>query len=118
MTAAKFSVLFLYKRAFSPDRAFRIQMWIVGSLCFAWFFAATLPVIFKCTPIRAGWDSSLWKLSSTKCINFQTWVIAIEVPSCVLDFAVAAIAIGVLRNLQINLTQKVGLVALFLLTTV
>lgn len=117
MTSAKLSVLFLYKRVFSPIKSFQIQMWVVGGLCLAWFFAAGLPAIFKCSPVRAGWDMSLMALPTTKCFDFQKWAMSTEVVSGVLDFAVAGIAIGVLRQLQMNLAQKAGLVVLFLLTT-
>lgn len=117
MTFAKLSVLFLYNRVFSPIKSFQIQVWVVGGLCLAWFVAAGLTAIFKCSPVRAGWDPSLMALPTTKCFNFQKWALSTEVVSGVLDFAVAGIAISVLRRLQMNLAQKAGLVVLFLLTT-
>lgn len=117
MTFAKLSVLFLYKRVFSPIKSFQIQVWVVGGLCLAWFVAAGLTAILKCSPVRAGWDPSLMALSTTKCFNFQRWALSTEIVSGVLDFAVAGIAISVLRRLQMNLAQKAGLVVLFLLTT-
>ncbi|CAI6341931.1 unnamed protein product [Periconia digitata] len=117
ITLAKLSVLFLYQRVFTPIRSFQIQIWVVGGLCTVWFFATAFPAIFKCSPVRAGWEPSLMVLPSTKCFDFQKWALSTEVVSGVLDFAVAGIAIGVLRHVQMNWAQKAGLLVLFLLTT-
>jgi hypothetical protein len=68
--------------------------------------------------VRGGWDLKVAALPSTKCINILAWQACSEALSSILDFAVAGLAILVLRDLQMNTPQKVGLVVLFLLTTV
>jgi hypothetical protein len=59
---------------------------------------------------------SLMALPTTKCFDFQKWAASTEIVSGILDFAVAGIAIGSLRHLQMNVAQKTGLLVLFLLT--
>lgn len=152
MTAAKFSVLLLYRRVFSPIAAFRMGIWIVGGLCFAWFIStyisiqtlyggeaqssdvlflrsfldfanfqpitlvAEIPVIFRCRPINGGWDDLVAALPTTVCVDVLAWQAAVEATSSVLDFVVAGLAISVLRDLQMNRAQRIGLVVLFALT--
>lgn len=113
MTAAKFSILMLYLRLFSRDRGFKISVWIVGIICFAWFIAATLATSLKCIPVRAAWDP----LVTGKCINYSSFAVAIEVPNSVLDFVIGGIAIRVIRGLSLNLYQKLGICFIFLLGT-
>lgn len=118
MTAAKFSILTLYLRLFQPSRSFRIQSWIVGSVCLLWWLAAVLATIFQCEPINAGW-SVLARLEPTsKCANYRLFFVGIEIPNAILDYTVAAMAIQVVRRLQMRLVHKVGLVVMFLLCTV
>lgn len=111
LTAAKFSILCLYNRAFSSHKGFRLAVKIVGFLNALWFVAATVGLCLKCVPIEKSWNPLL----PGRCINFRVFLVAIESPNSFLDFVMVALPLGVLRELQLPLKHKITLGFIFAL---
>ena len=111
MMAAKNSILFLYARIFAVDKKFLFGIYTVGVLNVLWFIAATLGLVFQCTPIQKAWDPIL----PGKCINFAAFMVAIEVPNSLLDFVIMALPINMLRAMRMSLREKLVLAFIFFL---
>jgi hypothetical protein len=111
ITAAKFSVLYFYRRLFSTDKQFRTQVTIVGILCAAWFIAATMGIILKCIPVAKSWNVLL----PGYCFNLSDFAVAIEVPNSLLDFVIVALPVRVIKQLQLSLRNKIIISIVFFL---
>ena len=111
ITAAKFSVLYLYHRLFSSDKRLRTRVIVVGVFCLLWFIAATVAVSLKCMPIEKSWNP---RMAGT-CYNFQVFIVAIECPNSFLDFVIVALPVGVIRGLHLPLSRKVLICLIFIL---
>lgn len=80
--------------------------------------AAVLATAFQCSPIKAGWDVLERAKPETQCIDTIRFFVGIGIPGALIDYALAAMAIQIVRRLQLKLAHKVGLVIMFLLCTV
>ncbi|KAL9136914.1 MAG: hypothetical protein Q9175_001872 [Cornicularia normoerica] len=111
ISVAKFSILMLYRRTFSTDKRFQLAVLIVAIMSIAWWVAASLGAALRCTPV----ESQLNPLIQGKCYNVQHFFIAVEIPNCLLDFAIVAMPIGVIQGLHLQLKHKITLCFIFLL---
>lgn len=109
-TFAKFSLLALYHRLFSVDRTFVICVWTIAFLQLGWGVAVCLVHYFGCTPVSKSWDP----LQPGKCIDVEVFLLAKEPINSVIDFAMAALAVWMLRFLRIKRTTKFKVSLLFL----
>ncbi|KAL9603453.1 MAG: hypothetical protein Q9219_001140 [cf. Caloplaca sp. 3 TL-2023] len=111
ITAAKISILMLYRRIFLCDPKFRIASNVMLVVCALWWFAATIAFIFSCTPIKKNW----YPLEPGHCISIKTYLISEETLNALIDFILVGLPIGVIQKLQLSLAQKLNLGFIFAL---
>lgn len=100
-----------YRRAFGGDKRLRLAIFIVGAMSVAWWIAASLGAALRCTPV----ESQLNPLVKGDCYNVQRFFISVEIPNCLLDFAIVAMPIGVIQGLHLQRKHKITLSLIFLL---
>ena len=111
ISVAKFSVLILFRRIFGPDKTFKLNLLVLGTISAAWWVAASLGAALRCQPVQSQYDP----LIQGHCYSVQHFFIAVEVPNCLLDFAIVALPISVIRRLHLPLKHKITLSLIFLL---
>ncbi|KAL9012267.1 MAG: hypothetical protein Q9173_002959 [Seirophora scorigena] len=109
ITLAKFSVLCFYRRVFG--KPIYLGTTFIFVLQTIWAIICVCLAIFRCDPIAGSWDVTL----ASKCISFETIVIAVEPFNCALDFAMVALPVRVIRTLQLPRKHKISISAIFLL---
>ncbi|KZF22835.1 hypothetical protein L228DRAFT_137464 [Xylona heveae TC161] len=110
LSTVKFSILIFYSRIF-PTRRMRIALWCVGGIVLGWLIAMNFAVIFQCIPIHKAWNFAV----PGRCINVDAWFIGQAVPNIATDIAILAMPLPVIWTLQIPLSQKMAVCAIFLL---
>ncbi|MCJ1398115.1 hypothetical protein MMC11_001312 [Xylographa trunciseda] len=110
ITAAKISVLLLYRRIFSQGR-FQHAIYIVGSLCLLWFTIVVFVTFFQCHPVAFAWDHT----SQGTCINLQAMYYGFTISNMALDVVVAVMPVKLIWQLQLPLRQRILLLAIMLL---
>lgn len=95
---AKLSLLLFYHRIFSISRPFRIPLWIIGIIQMCWFLSTWLIRWFMCTPIARVWDTTL----PGHCIDSNMLLAVEEVVNSLIDFAMVALAIWMVRSLKMS----------------
>ncbi|KAI9036027.1 uncharacterized protein KD926_002506 [Aspergillus affinis] len=106
----KTSILAYYKRIFSV-RQFRVAVYVIGAVVFAWWIAVVLISIFSCKPIHGFWDKAI----NPKCVSTKRFYIGNAVPNIVTDVLILAMPIRMVWALQTTRPQKVSLSFIFLL---
>ncbi|KAL8865062.1 MAG: hypothetical protein Q9174_007091, partial [Haloplaca sp. 1 TL-2023] len=111
ITAAKLSILFLYRRIFVVDKAFRLASSIMLVICVAWCIASVFPLVFQCAPVRKAWQP----LIEGRCISLKTYLLAEEIPNCIMDLVLVFLPVGVIKKLKLPTVQKINLCLIFAL---
>ncbi|KAL9035489.1 MAG: hypothetical protein Q9180_004835, partial [Flavoplaca navasiana] len=109
ITAAKLSILFLYRRIFIVDKAFRLASSIMLVICVAWCLASVFPFAFQCTPVKKAWQP----LIEGHCISLKTYLLADEIPNCIMDLVLVFLPVGVIKKLKLPTVQKINLCLIF-----
>ncbi|KAL8652639.1 MAG: hypothetical protein Q9210_002565 [Variospora velana] len=109
ITLAKFSVLCFYRRVFG--KPIFLGTTVIFVLQSIWCIICIFLAIFRCNPIAGSWDISV----PSKCINFETIVVAAEPFNCALDLAMVALPVRIIRTLQLSRRHKIQVSAIFLL---
>ncbi|MCJ1316968.1 hypothetical protein MMC15_002289 [Xylographa vitiligo] len=110
ITAAKISVLLLYRRIFPQDR-FRYAIYTVGSLCLLWLTIVVFVTFFQCQPVAFAWDHT----ARGTCINLQAMYYGFTVSNMVLDILVNFMPVKLIWQLQAPLRQRALILAIMLL---
>ncbi|KAI4095941.1 MAG: hypothetical protein LQ344_001322 [Seirophora lacunosa] len=110
--ALKFSILIFYHRIF-PFRKFTISCIGIGFVVIAWFIAFIVASFLSCRPLAYYWDKSI---AGGHCINLVHVSFYITSPPDILtNFAILALPIPWLWNLQMQLQRKVVVICIFIL---
>lgn len=109
ITLAKFSVLCFYRRVFG--HSIFLGTSIIFVLQSIWCIICICLAVFRCNPIAGSWDLTV----PSKCINFETIVLAAEPFNCALDLAMVALPVRIIRSLQLSRKHKIQVSAIFLL---
>ncbi|KAL9639080.1 MAG: hypothetical protein Q9204_001254 [Flavoplaca sp. TL-2023a] len=107
--AAKLSVLFLYRRIFVVDKAFRLASSVMLVICVAWCLASVFPFAFQCTPVKKAWQP----LIEGHCISLKTFLLADEIPNCIMDLVLVFLPVGIIKKLKLPTVQKINLCLIF-----
>ena len=110
ITAAKISVLILYRRVF-PVRSFLVAIYVVGVLCLLWWSVVILLTVLQCQPISYVWDRSI----PGRCIDLQTMYYGFTISNMGLDITICFMPIRLLWKLQLPVRQRVLLIFILLL---
>ncbi|KAF7509262.1 hypothetical protein GJ744_008156 [Endocarpon pusillum] len=111
LTAAKFSVLCLYRRLFYLEKRFCTATTIVGVLCLLWFISFTVAASLICIPVDRFWN----RLKPGSCYNYYAFMVAVECPNSFLDFVIVALPVGVIRGLHLPLRRRILVCFIFAL---
>ncbi|KAK8009928.1 hypothetical protein PG990_008893 [Apiospora arundinis] len=106
----KLAVLQMYLRIF-PAQSFKYTAWFIGGIVVAWWISIVLVCIFQCNPIPKAWNPSL----PGHCINLKASFVGNAIPNIATDIAILCMPVGQVWHLQVNLTQKISLLFMFLL---
>ncbi|KAF5974640.1 L-fucose permease [Fusarium coicis] len=109
---AKISLLFFYLRL-SPERTFRMAIYVLISLFGLYALIYTMISLFGCQPIKASWD--LAAQATGKCVDKFGFFLAASVANVVMDLVILLLPLRIIIPLQIPRRQKMSL--LFLFTT-
>ena len=108
-TLAKLSILVLYYRLFSINRAFTYATYAVGTVQILWFIAVFVERLLVCNPPAKLWNPTL----PGKCVNNQIVVAACDTINSLIDFVMIGMAIFMVSKLKIANHKKVQLSILF-----
>ncbi|KAI0012435.1 hypothetical protein F4779DRAFT_65689 [Xylariaceae sp. FL0662B] len=100
----------MYRRIF-PTPMVRWGTVVLGTLVALWFLSITLVIIFQCSPVAKAWKT---EVDGTR-INLEYFFIGNSIPNILTDLAIICLPVYEVRKLQINKSEKVGLVIVFLL---
>ncbi|KAL9599291.1 MAG: hypothetical protein Q9219_003918 [cf. Caloplaca sp. 3 TL-2023] len=109
LAAAKISVLYILHHIFAT-RAFRMAARILGVIVIIWWIINTLAFALTCNPIGTINGTSIPR----HCGIFAPILLFSGIPWILTDFAIVIAPLFVIKNLQLNTRDKLGLCALFL----
>ena len=112
-SATKLSILFMYNRLFSISPSFRYQGLVVGALVVCFWIGCTVANLLNCRPMEWTWLNSL--ADPRYCFNYNIFWMASGIVEAFLDVLIIAMPIRIIVGLQLNLTKKLALAAVFLL---
>ncbi|KAF7541295.1 hypothetical protein G7054_g700 [Neopestalotiopsis clavispora] len=110
---ARGSLFALYYRIFWSDRAFVRWIYALATIHVCWFITFFLMVIFLCRPISKWWD--IVGDQPGYCIDGNVFLIAEETTNSLLDFALIALTVGLIRKLATRSYVKAKLIFVFII---
>jgi hypothetical protein len=111
-TLAKCSILCLYRRIFGINKSFRKWINIISLIQFLYFLTTFVGSILICLPIQKYWTSGM---RQGHCISLAYFNTGVETINSSLDFAMVALALLMLRGVQIEVATKFKLGLVFAL---
>jgi hypothetical protein len=109
---AKISICCLYLRL-SPERTFRVIVYVVIGFVVAYSVSSILVIIFACNPIAATWDPTLIALHTTKCINEPAAYLSQAGINIFADLLIFILPMRTIWRLQLPLRQKISVSSVF-----
>lgn len=85
ITAAKLSVLLLYRRIFRRSPFLR-AVYAVGGLCLLWLLALMVVTLVQCHPIQYGWDKQVGGACVDQTITYYIFTISNMVLDVIISF--------------------------------
>ena len=114
VTAIKCSILTLYLRLFGVRPLFRKVIYLMFVLVVGWCIAVVFAAIFQASPPSLLWTTNLKDLpKGYHHIDFPAYLIGSAVPNVVMDFAILLLPMGIVWQLQISMSRKMALSAVF-----
>ncbi|PHH83474.1 hypothetical protein CDD82_433 [Ophiocordyceps australis] len=108
ITFSKLSILAFYLRI-SPDHKFRIAVFSLFGVVVAYTVTYIFVMVFRCSPVAAGWDLSI----KGKCIDNLIPMMVLSIANILIDLVILCLPLKVVVPLQIPTRQKISLVFLF-----
>lgn len=112
ITAAKISILLLYRRVFHTP-VFKRATLVVGFLCITWLCGNIFTELFLCSPMSAAWDPRL--IFSDHCRDFQAFLIGITVSNLLLDVIILCTPLPMIWDLNLSTRKKLEVTGVFLM---
>lgn len=114
LALVKVSICSFYLRL-SPEKTFRLLVFLLMGFTAAYSLAGFLVLIFSCNPVAASWDLSLAALPTTSCINRPAEYLAQSSLNIVTDICVFILPLHTVWKLQLPFRQKLGVSSIFAL---
>lgn len=111
---AKISICCFYLRL-SPEKSFRLPVFIVIGFTTAYSIAGFLVLVFSCSPVAASWNLALSALPTTHCINRPAEYLAQSIINIVTDICIVLLPLRKIWKLQLPFRQKVTVTIIFAL---
>lgn len=108
-TLAKLSICALYYRIFGITRAYRRWIYLIAAVQIATYIALLLMQFLQFHPLHIFWQ--YWV--EGYCMPETTILLALEPPGALVDFALMALALAMIRPLQMQSKAKLKLHLLF-----
>lgn len=105
----KISLLIFYLRL-SPQKWFRVAIWVTIAIITMYTLGICIPLIFSCKPISMNWDPYI---TEGTCLNRPTLYILTAATNIISDLILFVLPIPMVIKLQIPTRQKIGLVGIF-----
>lgn len=105
----------MYNRLFSISKSFRRQVLVVGALVVAFWIGCTVANLLNCRPLKYTWINSLD--DPRYCFNYNIFWLVSGIVEAIIDVLIIAMPVRIVFGLQLNLTKKIALIAVFLLGT-
>lgn len=106
---AKFSIMSLYYRLFHVNRKFSLCIYALMIYHVAWVIAVSVLLSVQCQPLRKFWDPLL----PGQCISETTFIAVTESINSFGDFLLVALAMSMVRILQMSKVNRWRLRILF-----
>ena len=84
--------------------------YILITIVVASWIAYEVVAVFACSPITYQWDRSS---PEGHCIDIETWYKTTAAPNIATDLAIMILPIPTIINLQVSVSQKMGLAVVF-----
>ncbi|VBB80509.1 Putative protein of unknown function [Podospora comata] len=110
---AMLGILLMYRRIFQSDKAFNIQLIVVGALVFGWGLAGTIASVFNCVPVEKAWELPI--NDERYCYNYNIFWLAMGIFEVILNIMILGLPMASLRKLNIPLANKLSAGGIFFL---
>ncbi|KAK0670249.1 hypothetical protein QBC41DRAFT_273214 [Cercophora samala] len=110
---AMLGILLMYRRIFQRDKAFNVQLIIVGKSVFLWGLAGTLASVFNCVPVSKAWELPI--NDERYCYNYNIFWLAMGILEVILNVMILGLPMASLRKLKMPLANKMSAGGIFLL---
>ena len=107
--SAKLAVILCYLRI-SPQKIFRISLYVTMTFVVSYHIALILALIFACNPIQKSWDATIL---TGHCINRPAAYLTNGILNVVSDFIILLLPLPMIKNIQMPLRQKILVVSFF-----
>ena len=112
ITAVKICILTFYRKIFIT-RKFAIITYIITAFCIAWLLTGIFGNLFNCHPIEADWSVKYGTLSH--CFPWGIFLFLHEMINALIDVAILACPVILVRRLQLSPRRKHQITGIFLL---
>ncbi|KAH6851599.1 integral membrane protein [Alternaria rosae] len=109
MSSVKLSYLWFYLRIF-PQEAFRKWVWICMGLVGGYWLGSMLQIFLICTPFEMNWNPTI---PGGHCASYNVAFVTIGIFNMLTDLIIMFLPIPFIRQLQMAIGTKLGLVAIF-----
>lgn len=111
ITAAKLSILFLYKRIFWPMPYLKLSINTLIAVSVVWWIMLFFMGVARCSPVSAAWSPSL--PPGAHCMSLETIFLAFEIVNCLTEIAMIIVPLYAVRQLQISRRLKTSISFIF-----
>ena len=106
---AKLAVILCYLRI-SPQRLFRLSLYITMAFVVGYHISFILALIFACDPVRKSWDATIL---TGHCINRSAVYLINGILNVVSDFIILLLPLPMIKKIQMPLRQKILVASFF-----
>lgn len=106
----KCSLLLLYYRVFSPNKAFRYKIYGTTAFCFVSQMAFVPVTSILCTPPRG----SPWGVPNPNCTKAFNFGLVPGISDILIDLYAIYLPVPMVLRLQMPLRRRIGLIAIFM----
>jgi hypothetical protein len=110
ITCVKLSILAFYKRLF-PVRPMVLAINIVAAVVILWCVVVFFVSAVVCVPFRKLWEPTV----PGACIDLAQFYYGLQIPNIVTDAIILVMPLRVVWNLKMPRTQRILLMAIFML---
>ncbi|CAH0031015.1 unnamed protein product [Clonostachys rhizophaga] len=113
VSTTKLSILLMYKRIFSIDRSFRLQIIALIVITAGFWISMTVSNLLNCIPIEMSWVPS--DDESKYCFNYNVYWLACGIVECILDLVILIMPVRVVYGLKLSQGRRIAVAGVFLL---
>ena len=110
LALSRLSILSFYLRL-TPQKWFRISVWILITCVVVYIVVFDLLSIFGCRPLAATWDRRL--MSGANCMDQLMKYMAFSLINIIIGFLTLMLPIPIIAGLQLPRRQKISVCGIF-----